>query len=70
MSNAVTRPTVELLVSPTGQSTVRTRGFAGASCREASRFLEQALGHARAEQLTAEFFQGQDLHEQQKAEQG
>jgi hypothetical protein len=59
-------PTIEVLVSPTGQSTVRTAGFAGAGCREASRFLEQALGQVTAEQLTAEFHQRQDLrqHEQ------
>ena len=50
---------IEITVDPRGQATVQTRGFAGAECREASRFVEQALGHRTAEQLTAEFYQGQ-----------
>ena len=33
------------------------RGFAGRACRQASRFVEQALGRATAERLTAEFYQ-------------
>lgn len=69
-SSASSPGTIEVLVSPTGQSTVQTRGFAGASCREASRFLERALGDVRAEQLTAEFFQAQVQRGQQEARQG
>jgi len=34
---------------------VQTKGFAGPSCREASRFVERALGEPAAERLTAEF---------------
>ena len=52
-------PTIEILVSPTGQSQVQTRGFTGVTCRTASQFLEKALGHASHEQLTAEFHQTQ-----------
>ncbi len=51
--------TIEITVSPTGQSKVETRGFTGGECREASRFLEQALGARTAETLTAEYHQGQ-----------
>ena len=51
--------TIEITVDPKGQTKVETRGFAGAECREASRFLEQALGTRSAETLTAEFHQGQ-----------
>jgi hypothetical protein len=51
--------TIEIIVSPTGESKVQTRGFAGGECKEASRFIEQALGHRTAETLTAEFYQGQ-----------
>ena len=36
--------TIKITVSPTGQTTVETRGFTGGECREASRFVEQALG--------------------------
>ena len=51
--------TIKITVSPTGQTRVETSGFAGGECREASRFVEQALGTRSAETLTAEFHQGQ-----------
>ena len=50
---------IEITVDPRGQSKVETKGFAGGDCREASRFVEQALGTRSAEALTAEFHQGQ-----------
>ena len=49
--------TIELVVSPKGETRIETKGFAGASCQEASRFLEQSLGCKAAEQLTDEFYQ-------------
>ena len=52
--------TIKITVSPTGQARVETTGFAGGECREASRFVEQALGTRSAEALTAEFYQGQE----------
>ena len=51
--------TIEITVDPKGQSRVETKGFSGGECREASRFVEQALGVRTAETLTAEFHQGQ-----------
>ena len=51
--------TIEITVDPKGQSRVETKGFTGGECREASRFVEQALGTRSAETLTAEFHQGQ-----------
>lgn len=53
--------TIEITVGPRGETKVQTRGFAGAECREASRFVEQALGTRTAEQLTAEFHQAQHV---------
>ena len=50
---------IEITVDPKGEATVQTRGFAGGECREASKFVEQALGQKTAETLTAEFYQGQ-----------
>ena len=38
--------TIEITVGPKGETKVETRGFTGGECREASRFVEQALGHA------------------------
>jgi hypothetical protein len=51
---------IEITVDPKGGTRVETKGFSGAECREASRFVEQALGARTAETLTAEFYQGQD----------
>ena len=53
-----TAKTIEITVSPTGGTTVETKGFAGGACRAASRFLESALGTRAAERLTAEFHAG------------
>jgi len=36
--------TIEITVATDGQTRVETRGFSGAGCREASRFIETALG--------------------------
>lgn len=47
--------TIEIIISPRGETRVETKGFAGSECREASRFLESALGKATTETLTAEF---------------
>jgi Protein of unknown function (DUF2997) len=48
---------IEVIISPTGATKVETRGFTGAGCRDASRFIEEALGQRTSEQLTAEFHQ-------------
>jgi len=59
--------TIEIVVTPEGKTTVQTLGFAGSSCRDASRFIEQALGHSVAENLTAEFHQSATIqHNQQQ----
>ena len=41
--------TIEVTVSPRGETTVQTRGYAGGDCLAASKFLEQALGVTTAE---------------------
>jgi hypothetical protein len=48
---------IEVIVSPRGETTVQTKGYAGADCLQASKFLEQALGVTATESKTAEFFQ-------------
>ena len=52
---------IRVIVGPRGETKVETRGFSGGECREASRFVEQALGTRSAETLTAEFYQGQAI---------
>ncbi|QDT23507.1 DUF2997 domain-containing protein [Gimesia chilikensis] len=49
--------TIEIIISTDGQSRIETRGFTGSRCRDASRFLESALGTVSSEQLTAEYHQ-------------
>ena len=50
-------PTIEIVVEPDGSTSVQTRGYVGPSCREASAFIERALGMTTGETLTAEFHQ-------------
>jgi hypothetical protein len=61
--------TIEITVSPRGETKVETRGFTGGECREASRFIEQALGTRTAEHLTSEFHQDQQAGQELKQSQ-
>ena len=55
--------TINIIISPSGETRVETKGFAGSECRNASRFLESALGKTTSESLTAEFHDAQ-VHQQ------
>ena len=55
---------IEVTVSPQGEVTVQTKGYAGGECLQASKFLEQALGVATAERKTAEFYQAAAAQQQ------
>ena len=57
---------IEIIVTAKGETTVTTKGFAGSSCRDASKFVEQALGQQTSETLTAEFHQAQAVDQQQQ----
>ena len=48
--------TIEIIVSPTGQTQIKTPGFSGTSCQAASLPYERALGVKQSEQLTPEFY--------------
>jgi hypothetical protein len=61
---------IEITITPAGQSTVETRGFTGTSCRQASEFLERALGQRTGEQLTTEFYQTQSEQQHQQESTG
>ncbi|HVX09956.1 MAG TPA: DUF2997 domain-containing protein [Pirellulales bacterium] len=54
--------TIRVIISPTGEVTVDTKGFSGQSCREASKFLEEALGTRTNEALKAEFHVSETAH--------
>jgi hypothetical protein len=48
---------IEVIVSPQGEITLQTKGYAGSDCLQASKFLEQALGVVTNDQKTTEFYQ-------------
>ena len=45
-------------ISPEGEVKVQTTGFAGASCKQATKALEAALGAVVSDAKTSEFHQG------------
>ena len=48
---------IEVIVSPHGEVTLQTKGYAGSDCLQATKFLEQALGTVTGDRKTAEFYQ-------------
>ena len=60
--------TIEITVSLQGEVKVQTKGFAGSSCQEASRLIEQALGTKVSEQMTPEFYQQQEARTMQNTQ--
>ena len=55
---------IEVTVSPQGETTVQTKGYAGSDCLQASRFLEQALGLCSSERRTQEYYSNTTAQEQ------
>ena len=47
---------IEITVDADGKAKVQTKGFTGGACKEASRFVERALGLVVADVPTAEAF--------------
>ena len=47
---------IEIVVSPQGESRVETKGFTGNECQKASQFLEVALGKQTTASLKPEFY--------------
>jgi len=48
--------TIEITVSPEGAVSIKTAGFTGSSCRDATRDIERALGVSGKESLLPEFY--------------
>ncbi len=61
---STTMKTIEITVSPKGATSIKTRGFSGGSCKDATRELERALGVAGRESLLPEYFQRTSTGEQ------
>jgi hypothetical protein len=55
---------IEIIVSPKGETRLETKGFAGGQCRDASKFLEQSLGTRSDEKLTDEFYHSEAIEQQ------
>lgn len=55
---------IEMIVSPQGEVTVTTKGYAGSGCVQASKALEQALGVPSSDQKTPEFYQNESVQQQ------
>jgi hypothetical protein len=51
------KPTIEIIVSATGQFTIEGVGFNGAGCEQATRFLETALGVVNTKVRKPEYHQ-------------
>ena len=47
---------IEITVSPEGAVNIKTAGFTGSSCKDATRELERALGVSGRETLLPEFY--------------
>jgi hypothetical protein len=58
---------IEVVVSPQGETTIQTKGYAGGNCLQASKFLEQALGVAVTDHNTIEFYQNTEHHQETQA---
>jgi len=55
---------IEITVSPEGATSIKTTGFTGSSCKDATRDLEKALGVSGREYLQPEYFQRGNTGEQ------
>jgi hypothetical protein len=56
MTSSPTGKKIEITVSPEGATSIKTSGFQGGLCKDATRDLERALGVTGREQLTPEFY--------------
>lgn len=56
MTSTPTSKTIEITVSPAGAVSIKTSGFTGSTCRDATRDIERALGVSGRESLLPEFY--------------
>ncbi|QDT16778.1 DUF2997 domain-containing protein [Alienimonas californiensis] len=59
-------PRIEITVTPEGETSVETKGFAGPACKAASQPYEDALGSQTAERLTPEYHATESVSEQER----
>ncbi|MEX0774653.1 MAG: DUF2997 domain-containing protein [Phycisphaeraceae bacterium] len=47
---------MEIIITPTGQTTLQTKGYWGGQCQDASRSFEHALGITESDVKTADYY--------------
>jgi len=50
---------LEIVISPTGQITVKTKGIKGKACLDVTNAIVALLGRESSRELTAEFYENQ-----------
>ncbi len=55
--------TIQITVTSEGSVSIKTAGFTGSSCRDATRDMEKALGLAGREHLLPEYFVNNETHD-------
>ena len=60
------KPTIEIIVSPTGEFSIEGVGFKGAGCEKATKFLEEALGVVNSKVRKPEFHQATQKFQHQR----
>jgi hypothetical protein len=55
---------IEMVVSPTGETTVQTKGYSGGDCLQASQWLEHALGITTTDRKTSEYYSTAPLNQE------
>ncbi len=56
--------TIQITVSPEGTVSIKTQGFHGAACKDATKDIERALGVVDRESLLPEYFNRTSATEQ------
>ena len=60
------KPTIEIIVSASGEITIDAVGFKGADCEQATRYLEEALGQPASRTKKPEYHQSRKAGQQQR----
>ncbi len=60
---------IEVIIAPDGTPQIEGKGFAGADCLKATKYLEEALGVTTKDVRTKEFYQKASQKNQQQASQ-
>ncbi len=55
---------IEVIVSPQGEAIVQTKGYAGAECVQASKWLEKSLGIVASDVKTPNYYQQSQIQQE------